>query len=94
MAGTGRGVGGRLMQVGVAGSLGCLSDLAAVGVMSMWPPQAWAVAGPESPHCRARDSHAAVGAGAQPAAGGQSWVTGDRCVPAKSLSLCCPPGSG
>ncbi|CAN0517706.1 unnamed protein product [Rangifer tarandus platyrhynchus] len=34
--------------------------------------------GPESPPCHARDSRAAAGAGAQPAMGGQSWVTGHR----------------
>ena len=50
--------------------------------------------GPESPPCRARDSRAAAGAEAQPAMGGQSWVTGHRCVPAESLSLFCPQGSG
>lgn len=48
--------------------------------------------GPERLPCGARDSRVAAGSGAQPATGGQSWVTGDRCVPAESPSLCLPHG--
>ena len=108
MARTSRSVGGRLMQVGVASSLGCLSDLAVVGGHVTVAPAGLGSgqlcgqgkdpqqAGPPTLGPRSRLAPKACpavpGTAVRPRTGGQSWVTRDRCVPAESLSLCLPPG--